>query len=57
MYSYIYLLDNRLVVAKGEKDGGGINWKFEISRHKLLYIKWIKNKSYCIAQGTTFNIL
>ena len=34
----------RLVVAKGEWGGGGMDWKFGVSRHKLLYIEWINNK-------------
>ena len=46
-------IENRLVVAKGEGVGRGIEWEFEVGRCKLLYIRW----SYCIAQGTIFNIL
>ena len=34
---------NRLVFAKVEVVVG-INWEFGISRHKLLYIEWIRNK-------------
>ena len=37
-------IENRLVVAKGERDEGGIDWEFGISRYKLLYIEWINNK-------------
>ena len=37
--------------------GGGMAWEFGISRNKLLYIEWITTRSYCIAQGTIFNIL
>ena len=49
-------IENRLVVAKG---GGGMEWEFGISRCKLVYIEWINNnkRSYCVAQGTIFNIL
>ena len=36
---------NRLVVAKGEGDGRGIDWEFGISRCKLVYGEWIKNRS------------
>ena len=50
-------IENRLVVAKGEVGGGGMDWEFGISRCKLLYIEWITTYSYCIAQGTIFNIL
>ena len=37
--------------------GGGKDWEFGISRCKLLYIGQIYTRSYCIAQGTIFNIL
>ena len=37
-------IENRLVVAKGELGGGGMDWEFGISRSKLLYIGWINNK-------------
>ena len=49
-------IENRLVVAKG---GGGMEWEFGVSRCKLVYIEWINNnkRSYCVAQGTIFNIL
>ena len=36
--------ENRLVVAEGEVGAGGKDWEFRISRYKLLYIGWIKNK-------------
>ena len=47
---------HRPVVAKGEGSGGETNWEFGISRYTLLYVQWI-TESYCIAQGTIFNIL
>ena len=37
-------IDNRLVVAKGEGFGGGMEWEVGISRCKLLHIEWINNK-------------
>ena len=37
-------IENRLVVAKGEGVGGGMDWEFGMSRCKLLYIGWINNK-------------
>ena len=50
--------ENRLVVAVGkgrrERDAVG-GWS--CSRCKLFYTEWINNKSYCMAQGTIFNIL
>ena len=49
--------ENGLVVAKGERGGGGMEWEFGSSRCNLLYTEWINNMSYCIAQGTIFNIL
>ena len=33
--------ENRLVVAKGEADGGRIDWEVGVSRYKLLYIELI----------------
>ena len=45
-------VENKLVVAKGEGVGGGMEWEAGVSRRKLLYIEWINNRSYCIAQGT-----
>ena len=42
----------------GRECGGGAGeWEFGVSRCKLLYIEWIITRSYCIAQGTVFNIL
>ena len=43
-------IENRLIVAKGEGGGGGMDWEFGISRHKLLYIKWI-NKVLLYSTG------
>ena len=37
-------IEIRLVVAKGERDGRGINWEFGISRYKLVYGEWVNNK-------------
>ena len=40
-------IENKLMVAKGwgtGGQGGGMGWEFGISRGKLLYIGWIKNK-------------
>ena len=36
--------ENRLVVAKGKGDEGGMDWEFGVSRCKLVYIEWINNK-------------
>ena len=32
------------MVAKGSRGGGGMDWEFEVSKCKLLYIEWINNK-------------
>ena len=31
-------------LLKGRQGGGGMDWEFEISRCKPLYIEWINNK-------------
>ena len=42
-------MENRLVVAKVEGAGSGIDQEFEVSRYKLLYVEWISNEVllYC----------
>ena len=37
-------IEHRLVVAKGEGGGGGVEWEFGVSRCKHLYREWINNK-------------
>ena len=37
-------MENKLTVTKGERNGGGINEGFGISRFKLFYIKQVNNK-------------
>ena len=44
-------LTNRLVVAKEERGGGGMDWEFGISRCQLLYIDWINNKILLCSTG------
>ena len=39
------------MVAKAEEDGGGIDWKFGISRCKILHIGWINNKVLLCSTG------
>ena len=36
-------MENRLVVAKGEWGGSGMDWEFGASRCKLLHLEWISN--------------
>ena len=43
-------IENRCVVGKGEQDGEGVEWDFGISRCKLEYPGWMKNK--VALQGT-----
>ena len=38
-------IENRLVVAKGEGVGGGMEWEVGISRCRLLYVEWISSKA------------
>jgi len=44
-------MENRLVVAKGTRGGGGMNWECAVSICQLLHMKWINNRSYCRAQN------
>ena len=37
-------IENRLVFAKGEGGGGGIEWEVGVSKCQLLYVEWVKNK-------------
>ena len=37
--------------------GGGIYSEFGIDMYTLLYLKWITNRTYCIAQRTLLNIM
>ena len=37
-------IENRLVVAKGDMVGGGMECEVGVSRCKLLYTEWINNK-------------
>ena len=39
-----FFIEKRLVVAKGERVGGGTEWEFGVSRCKLLYIEWKSNR-------------
>ena len=50
-------IENRLAVAKMERDERELEWEFRISRCKLVYIGWINNKVLLYSTGTTFNIL
>ena len=43
----------------GGAGGSGMDWEFVVSIYKLLHLEWISSevRSYCVAQGTVFNLL
>ena len=43
--------ENSLVVAKEGGGGIGMDWEFEISRYKLIYIRWTNNKVLLYSTG------
>ena len=43
-------MENRLMVAKREKVGKGMEWEFGVSRCKLMYMEWINNKFLVIGK-------
>ena len=45
-------IENRLVVAKGEEGGSGMDWKFAVSKCKLLYLEWISNEIMLYSTGS-----
>ena len=47
-------LENKLMDARGEKNGKGIIREFGINMYTLLYLKWI---THCIAKGTLVNVM
>ena len=44
-------IENRLVVAKGEEGGSGMDWEFAVSRCKLLHLEWISNEVLLYSTG------
>ena len=36
-------MENRPVVAKEEWGESGMDWEFQVSRHKLLHLDWMGN--------------
>ena len=44
-------IENRLAVAKMERDERELEWEFRISRCKLVYIGWINNKVLLYSPG------
>ena len=43
--------ENRLVVAKGEEDGSGMDGEFAVSRCKLLHSEWTDNTVLLYSTG------
>ena len=45
-------IESRLMVAKGEERGSGMDWEFGVGRYKLLHLEWISNEVllYCIGR-------
>ena len=41
----------RLVVAKGERGGSGMNWEFRISRCKLFHLGWMSTEVLLYGTG------
>ena len=37
-------IKSRLMIAKGRRKRGGMDWEFGVSRCKLLYTEWINSK-------------
>ena len=44
-------IENRLVVAKEEGGGGGMDWEFGVTRCKLLHLEWISNEVLLFSIG------
>ena len=44
-------LENRLVIAKEEREGVGMDWEFGVSRCKLLHLEWISNEILLYSSG------
>ena len=43
--------ENRLVVAKGEAGGRGMDWKLGVGKCKLLHLEWKSNKVLMYSTG------
>ena len=44
-------IENRLVVAKGERGGSGMDWDFGVSKCKLLQLEWISSEVLLYSTG------
>ena len=43
--------ENRLVVAKGEGGGSGMDWESGVNRCKQLHLEWISNEALLNSTG------
>ena len=50
-------IENRLVVAKGEGRGNGIDWEFGVRGCKLLHLEWISNVVLLYSTGNSIQSL
>ena len=50
-------MENRLVVAKGEGGGSGMDWEFRVSRCKLFHLEWISNEVLLYSTGSSIQSL
>ena len=50
-------LENRLVVAKREWRGSGMDWEFGVNRCKLLHLEWISNEILLYSTGNYVQLL
>ena len=46
-------IEHRLVVAKGEGGGNGMDWEFGISRGKVLHLEWRSNEVMLYGTGNS----
>ena len=44
-------MEKRLVVAKGERGGSGVDWELGVNRCKLLPLEWISNEILLYSTG------
>ena len=44
-------IENRLVVAKGEVGGSGMDWEFGVGKCNLLHLEWVSNEVLLCSTG------
>ena len=50
-------MENRLAVAIGEGGESGMDWKFRVSKRKLLHLEWISNEVLTYSIGKSIQSL